>query len=145
MHTLMNNSKRGPRLYIGIALTLLSIGLFLYLELGQKADITPQPQTSLTEAVHSPRVTDVQGAAIGSENRVTFTCADSKSIVAVFERDIVGITLSDKRQFTLRLARSDTGIRYLSPDASVELSGRGNDAELTERGIPTYSSCTAQN
>ncbi len=141
----MNNALSDARLYIGIALTLLSIGLFLYLEFGEKKGIAAEPQVTPTEKIDSPRVNDIQGAAIGDENRVTFSCANSKYIDVVFERDIAGITLSDGRQFTLRLARSDTGIRYLSPDASIELSGRGNDAELTEKGIPTYASCTSQN
>ncbi len=140
----MNNSLRDPRLYIGIALTLCSIGLFLYLAFGEKKGVTADPQETPTEKIDSPSVNDRQGAAIGEENLVTFSCADSKHIAVVFERDIAGITLSDGRQFTLRLARSDTGIRYLSPDASIELSGRGNDAELTEKGIPTYTACTAQ-
>jgi membrane-bound inhibitor of C-type lysozyme len=84
-----------------------------------------------------------QGAAIGEENMVEFKCAGGTSITAVFERDIVGVTLSDGRQLVLRQAQSANGIRYLSNDTKIEFRGEGNTGALIENGSTTYADCTA--
>lgn len=84
-----------------------------------------------------------QGAAIGDENLANFKCAGGKTITAVFERDIVALTLSDGRQMTLRQATSGSGIRYLSNDTKIEFRGKGNEGSLIENGATTYSGCIA--
>jgi predicted ribosomally synthesized peptide with SipW-like signal peptide len=89
--------------------------------------------------------TENQGAAIGEENLVVFRCAGGSTITAVFERDIVGITLSDGRQLTLRQAVSGSGIRYLSNDQTIEFRGKGNEASLVESEVTTHASCVASN
>lgn len=83
-----------------------------------------------------------QGAAIGDENLATFKCDVGKTITAVFERDIVGLTLSDGRQITLREAPG-SGIRYLSNDTKIEFRGKGNEGTLVENGTTTYANCLA--
>lgn len=103
---------------------------------------TETPRDNQTEDV---RVLDAQGAAIGDENLVTFACEGGKTITAVFERDIVGVTLSDGRQLVLRQAESGSGIRYLSNDTSVEFRGKGNEGSLIESGVTTYAGCVASN
>ena len=95
------------------------------------------------EKITGMNVIEEQGAAIGDENLATFSCDRGKSITAVFERDIVGLTLSDGRQMTLRQARSDTGVRYLSNDSKIEFSGKGNEATLIENGKVSYTACVA--
>ncbi|MEK7098516.1 MAG: MliC family protein [Patescibacteria group bacterium] len=100
-----------------------------------------QPQTENQPAANPKS----QGAAIGDENLVTFKCDGGKTITAVFERDIVGLTLSDGRQVTLREARSGSGIRYLSNDQKIEFSGKGNEGALVENGTMTYVNCLASN
>lgn len=100
---------------------------------------TPPTQQEATTA------DDSQGAVIGEENLVTFQCEGGKSITAVFERDIVGVTLSDGRQLVLRQAVSGSGMRYLSNDTKVEFRGKGNEGSLIENGETTYSGCTASN
>jgi len=106
----------------------------------EREDTSEMPQENEPEDV---RVLDAQGAAIGDENLVTFMCEGGKTITAVFERDIVGVTLSDGRQLVLRQAQSGSGIRYLSNDTTVEFRGKGNEASLSENGITTYTACTA--
>lgn len=86
-----------------------------------------------------------QGAAIGDENLVVFRCEGGATITAVFERDIVGLTLPDGRQLVLRQAVSGSGIRYLSNDQTIEFRGKGNEGSVAENGVTTYSGCVASN
>ena len=85
-----------------------------------------------------------QGASIGEENAVEFSCAGGKSFTAVFTRDIVGLTLSDGRQLTLRQAESASGIRYLNNTETIEFRGKGDEAYLEENDTMTYRDCRAQ-
>lgn len=98
-----------------------------------------------TPAEKSTSVRDEQGAAIGDENLANFKCEGGKTITAVFERDIVGVTLSDGRQLVLRQAPSGSGIRYLSNDTKIEFRGKGNEGSLIESGITTYKACSTVN
>lgn len=107
-----------------------------------REETSEAPQQKEPEDV---RVLDAQGAAIGDENLVNFTCDGGTTITAVFERDIVGVTLSDGRQLVLRQAESGSGIRYLSNDTSVEFRGKGNEGTLIEGGVTTYAGCVASN
>lgn len=103
----------------------------------------PQHETSSEPTAPNP-VTENQGASIGSENAVEFACAGGKTMTAVFTRDILGLTLSDSRQMTLRQGVSASGIRYLNNTETVEFRGEGNDAYLMENGKITYKDCTAK-
>ncbi|MEK7509845.1 MAG: MliC family protein [Patescibacteria group bacterium] len=111
-----------------------------------------QPPTSepRTEGPYGPPPSAVleHGAGIGKENTVEFACADGKTITAVFARDIVGLTLSDGRQITLREAASaslagQAGIRYLNSTQTIEFRGEGNTASVIENGTTTYTHCIA--
>ncbi len=90
-------------------------------------------------------VTENQGASIGSENEAEFTCDDGKTMIAVFTRDLVALTLSDGRQMTLRQAVSVSGIRYLNNTETIEFHGKGNEAYLGENGTMTYVGCKSSN
>ena len=104
---------------------------------------TAAPTTRQVAPTEKQPVTENQGAAIGSENTVTFKCDNKKTITAVFERDIVGLTLSDGRQITLRQSISGSGIRYLSNDSKIEFDGKGNEGFLIENGKTTFANCVA--
>jgi membrane-bound inhibitor of C-type lysozyme len=109
-------------------------------EIREEVQTTPQAKQEA-----SPDPKESQGAAIGDENLVTFQCDGGKSVTAVFERDIVGLTLSDGRQLVLRQAVGGSGIRYLSNDTTIEFRGKGNEGSLIENSATTYSNCTATN
>ena len=86
-------------------------------------------------------ISEIQGAAIGEGNEMTFTCAAGKSMTAIFTRDILALTLPDGRQITLRDSSTPTQVRYLNTHASVELRGVGDDVFLKENGVDTYLAC----
>lgn len=129
-----------------IALVLILAGGWWYF--AHESDVvveTIQNTETTQETTESTPSQENQGAAIGDENLVTFQCAGGKSITAVFERDIVGLTLSDGRQIVLRQAVSGSGIRYLSNDTKIEFRGKGMDGYLVENGATTYADCKASN
>jgi membrane-bound inhibitor of C-type lysozyme len=127
---------RNASIIVGIGFLILAGGWYLL----SSRTITAV-NTDLVAPVESLKET--QGAATGVENLVTFSCAGGKTITAVFERDIVALTLSDSRQITLRQAPSGSGIRYISSDSSIEFQGKGSGGALVERGETTYASCLA--
>lgn len=109
---------------------------------------TWQPPTSLPTDANKPKVpppsaTMNHGAGVGEENTVEFSCAGGRSMTAVFARDILGLTLSDGRQLTLREAASDSGVRYLNNTETVEFRGEGTNVSLLEEGETTYADCVA--
>lgn len=128
----MRNAALGALVFV-----ILALGAWYALPNASPVPVVPAEETP-------PLVRDEQGAAIGEENLVTFSCTEGKSITAVFERDIAALTLSDGRQITLRQAPSASGIRYLSNDATIEFRGKGTEGSLVERSLETYSSCVAQ-
>lgn len=102
------------------------------------------PDFTPIETTHEetpPAPAETQGASIGDENLVEFVCADGKTMTAVFTRDIVGLTLSDGRQLTLRQAESGSGIRYLNNTQTIEFRGQGDEAFLIEGETTTYAEC----
>lgn len=101
------------------------------------------PTTGHEESPPEP-ATQNQGASIGEENAVEFTCAGGKTITAVFARDILGLTLSDGRQLTLRQATSGSGIRYLNNTETIEFRGKGEEAYLQEGEEITFTDCAIQ-
>lgn len=132
---------------IAIALVAAAAGGWYYLQ-PKSEGVAPQTESTSSERADEPedvRVIDAQGAAIGDENLANFKCDNGKTITAVFERDIVGITLSDGRQLVLRQSVSGSGIRYVSNDTSIEFRGKGQEGELIENGATTYTGCLASN
>lgn len=74
----------------------------------------------------------------------TFTCADGKSIDAVFypSNDTrVDLTLSDGRTLTVPHAISASGARYATPDESFVFWNKGDTAFIDENGATTYQDC----
>lgn len=136
---------RNALIVVGIGAIILGIGWwYLSSSSEEVAEVieTPENRTPSTQQ-ETDNANDSQGAVIGEENLVTFQCEGGKSITAVFERDIVGLTLSDGRQLVLRQAPSASGMRYLSNDTSIEFRGQGNEGQLIESGSTTYKACTA--
>ncbi len=132
-------------LSVGVAVVVLAALAWFFLMDKKVTAVPTETQMQSTTTVSSvPDAEPVaqQGAAIGDENLVTFTCATGKTITAVFERDIVALTLSDGRQMKLRQSRTGSGISYLSNDSSVEFRGKGSEGMLVERGTETYTACT---
>ncbi len=130
----------------GIGAIILAGGWWYLARMNTMAAQNPEPAIAPAQKeADTKNLLEGQGAAIGDENLATFKCDGGKTITAVFERDIVGLTLSDGRQVTLREARSGSGIRYLSNDQKIEFSGKGNEGALVENGTMTYVNCLASN
>ena len=138
---------RNALVVTGIGAIILAGGWWYLAHLNDEVvqDIEKVESTSTPAQQKTQPITEMQGAAIGNENLVTFTCDGGKKITAVFERDIVGLTLSDSRQITLRQATSGSGIRYLSNDSTIEFRGKGSEGTLIENNKTTYSNCLATN
>jgi len=136
-------------LIVGIGVIILAGGWWYLARMNvETAQNSWQPPTSPPSTVGPSEApptsaTLEQGASIGGENEADFTCAGGKTITAVFTRDIVALTLSDGRQLTLRQAVSGSGIRYLNNTETIEFSGKGSDAFLTENGKITHTDCKA--
>lgn len=124
---------------------LISLGTYFLMKQGETdtyiAPSGQQIEASKEEAPPDPK--EHQGASIGDENLVEFMCADGKTMTAVFARDILGLTLSDGRQITLREAESEEGVRYLNNTETIEFRGVAGTAFLIESGNQTYSECAA--
>lgn len=146
---------RNAYIIIGIGALILGGAWWYYTSLNidvAKNDIPlvgkQLPQIGGHEESPPEPVTQTQGASIGEENAVEFACADGKSMTAIFTRDIVGITLSDGRQLTLRQATSGSlagqaGVRYLNNTETIEFRSQGDAAFLDENGKTTYADCKA--
>lgn len=138
---------RNALVFVGIGALVLAGGWWIAVKNTETA-VNPHrdaPKSTVSTKEESPPepTTSHQGASIGEENAVEFTCAGGKSMTAVFTRDIIGITLSDGRQLTLRQAESGSGIRYLNNTQTIEFRGKGDEAYLEENGAMTYRDCTA--
>lgn len=81
---------------------------------------------------------------------VTFTCADSKAIIATFylkDDKFVDLKLSDGRSMSVPHAISASGARYATHDESFVFWNKGDTAFITEgatSSIETYSNCQLQ-
>lgn len=102
-----------------------------------------QKQIETTHEEVPPAPTEHQGASIGEENLVEFTCAEGKTMTAVFARDILGLTLSDGRQMTLRQAEGEGSIRYLNNTQTIELREEQGAVSLVEGKEATYVECVS--
>jgi membrane-bound inhibitor of C-type lysozyme len=132
-------------LIAGFVLVLAGITYFLMPErTSERAEESTVESIVTTHEETPPAPTEHQGASIGEENLVEFACAEGKTITAVFARDILGLTLSDGRQMTLRQAESGSGIRYLNNTQTIEFRGKEDEAFLVEGGVETYAACSVQ-
>lgn len=125
---------------------LISLGTYLLVRQGETDPyISPKAapiESSKEEA--PPQPTEHQGASIGDENLAEFVCAEGKKMTAVFARDILGLTLSDGRQITLRQLEGGDEIRYLNNTQTIEFRGKDYGATLLEDGNETYKECAVQ-
>lgn len=64
--------------------------------------------------------------------KVTFECADDKSLEATFYADAVALTLSDGRSMELPQVISGSGTRYANADESFVFWSKGDTAFVTE-------------
>jgi membrane-bound inhibitor of C-type lysozyme len=133
--------------HILVGISVLFAGLAFWYsqsntEIARNTDTKPPtPAAAVSEEKLPEPSRPVQGASIGDENAVDFTCAGGTSITAVFTRDIVGLTLSDGRQMTLREASSESGVRYLNNTENIEFRGGDEGASFSENGATTYKDC----
>lgn len=108
----------------------------------------PQPETLPSESSREAANIDASDqsslpVSTGEENLVEFRCDASKSITAVFARNIVGLTLSDGRQMELRQYMVGSDIRFVNADETVEFRGQGEGGALIEGGQTTFANCVA--
>lgn len=83
----------------------------------------------------------VENTNNGVIQSATFTCAEHKTIQALFFKDRVELTLSDKRQMLLSQAISASGARYANNDESFVFWNKGNTAFVDEGGKITFKDC----
>ena len=115
------NTKRA--LIISSILILLGLSAFyLYKKFSPKIPIVEQP---VNEVI----------------NNVTFNCASSKNIQAIFYKDKVDITLSDGRNMILPQVISASGARYSNADDSFIFWNKGDGAFIEEGGKATFVEC----
>ncbi len=132
---------RNALVFVGIGAIVIGAGWW-YLARENKVIDAEIEKESIEQQIP---VTETPGATGGGENLVEFRCDGGKTMTAVFERDIVGLTLSDGRQVVLRQATSGSGIRYLSNDTKIEFTAKGEGGSLQENGQTTYANCVALN
>jgi len=143
-----NGGMRNGLVMVGIGAIVLAGGWWFLARDTTQTVQNPRNENVIEKSSDTSEVeprTEEQGAVIGEENLVEFKCDGGKTITAVFERDIVGLTLSDGRQVALREAQSGSGMRYLSNDQRIEFRGQGSKGTLVEEGETTYTNCITSN
>jgi putative hemolysin len=101
---------------------VIIVGLYFYQQSLEKKVITEKP----TEGIISP---------------VMFSCAENKSVRALFFKDKVELTLSDSRNMLLVQAISASGARYANNDESFVFWNKGDTAFIEEKGVITFKDC----
>lgn len=91
----------------------------------------------------APAVTD-QSVETPLET-VNYQCEAGASITARFSRDLVSLSLSDGRSFTLPQIASAPDARYTNEDGTLVFSAKDFGAFLEENGTTTYASCVLTN
>ncbi|MEY3288427.1 MAG: hypothetical protein RLZZ419_669 [Pseudomonadota bacterium] len=71
----------------------------------------------------------------------TFSCAEKKTIQALFFEDKAELTLSDGRHLLLLHAISASGARYTNTDESLVFWNKGNTAFIEEGNNSTFKDC----
>jgi len=85
----------------------------------------------------------VEKATSGIINSVIFSCAQNKTIHAVFFADKAELTLSDGRHILLLQTISASGVRYANTDESFVFWNKGNTAFIEESNKTTFKDCIA--
>lgn len=134
---------RNALIVVGIGVIVLVVGWYFLMWNTTSVKNDPLPTDP---KITAPREVEKvnPGASIGEENEVHFTCADRKTIIAVFARDIAALTLSDGRQITLSESPSASGISYWNNTRTIEFRGKGAEGSLIEEGVTTYENCTTE-
>jgi putative hemolysin len=83
----------------------------------------------------------VEKTTKGVINSTTFSCADNKTIQALFFKDKVELTLSDGRNMLLAQAISASGARYANTDESFVFWNKGDTAFIQEGDETTFKDC----
>jgi putative hemolysin len=82
---------------------------------------------------------------VSPENTVvkaaTFSCAENKTIQALFFENKAELTLSDGRHLLLLQAISASGARYTNTDESLVFWNKGNTAFIEEGNKSTFKDC----
>lgn len=80
------------------------------------------------------------------KTEATFSCADDKTIIAIFNNDTDGsvdLALSDGTKINLPHTASASGAKYANEDESIVFWNTGSEAFLEENGTQTYTDCVA--
>ena len=88
-----------------------------------------------------PKKTGAEKATGSIINSVTFSCAENKTIQALFFADKAELTLSDGRHMLLLQAISASGARYANTDKSFVFWTKGNTAFIEENHKTTFKDC----
>ncbi len=79
-------------------------------------------------------------------NKVTFNCADNKTIEATFfKNNTAALELSDGRSFTINQTISGSGARFANSDESFIFWTKGDGAFIDENGEMTFKDCLVEN
>ena len=90
-----------------------------------------------------PKNTGAEKATGSIINAVTFSCAENKTVQALFFADKAELTLSDGRHMLLLQAISASGARYANTDESFVFWNKGNTAFIEENQKITFKDCIA--
>ena len=90
-----------------------------------------------------PKNTGAEKATSSIINSVTFSCAENKTIQALFFADKAELTLSDGRHMLLLQAISASGARYANTDESFVFWNKGYTAFIEESQKITFKDCIA--
>lgn len=90
-----------------------------------------------------PKNTGAEKATGSIINSVTFSCAENKTVQALFFADKAELTLSDGRHRLLLQAISASGARYANTDESFVFWTKGNSAFIEENQKITFKDCIA--
>ena len=112
------------KILIGVVVVIIiGVGVFLLSQNNKKVPVVEKPAETII-------------------NSVTFNCAESKNIKAVFYASKVDLGLSDGRNMSLPQAMSASGARYANSDESFVFWNKGDTAFVTEGDKTTFNDCS---
>jgi len=131
--------KRKELILLIILIVVLVFGAaFLYFN--KKNPVRPVNPISTTSPATSTNQTEIPKPAEATSTLVTYYCQEG-IIKAEFKKDEVVLNLADSRTVTLPQSVSGSGIRYES--GTTTFLGKGDNANLSEKGNTTYTNCVA--
>lgn len=95
-------------------------------------------QKSVTKVPVVEKVTE------GIINSANFSCAENKTIQAIFFKDRVELTLSDGRNMLIPQGVSGSGARYANTDESFVFWNKGDTAFVLEGDKTTFTDCSVK-